>query len=633
MVLADVLKGSYCGFYDKTCCVPTSYPTFRNMLDDEDPELTPHKCIQSSEEMPLCLECGTKKKFNDTFSCPVFENCKEKISTFVFMDAPRSGVDVAGNARTQEELLPMDLEFNDVAKLLVEPSDKKGRKHFVNTIWANCAMKNLPLKDDDGYAHIQIDFGATMDLQPLLKMNCHKNAHCVDLVMIFHINSRWVEVKGNDGATIEHCINGTIAVHSFAEMTSKGKKTDAWMIRWSLEEALVVLVSHLREKNVTLKGICIGSDNCANQNKCCHCFWHLAALSETLAPHLHVAELKRKQRKEQETQQQMDVDQQSTEDEESQQQMDVDETMEEAECAICDLDHTSVEGMKGCHAIEKIVEKFGHILPEDWMSTVMFDVRQQCAEQGQCKGEHDSESGVTKHLVVHDELAMKRCPNGKGVFTPCTLKLGSKTGLKLVAVHLPEMERKKDEQLLNFHKGTISMRLHLHFSEDQEVVTTLRNEGHQHVHCIERDTPTATTSTVPSTTAFREIHLPKPDISGENRVTGSSTLSCSCQPCMKEFDSDDCECKHMRSVSEHFVKPSDSESAPISRRTLRVTSDEMMRTAEKEMASDDRVLQMLQLQAGKSTVAKSDLNKIAQRFNLSSAPAKSVLKAEWIKCI
>lgn len=290
--IEDLIGKSYFRLLEATFCDRESYPLFRNVLDQEDPLLIRLECLDD------CPNCGFENNLNDPLSCPIWRECDIQIPVLEYAEMERSGTDSSGKQRTQKELVMTSLEVREILTNLIKIVNEKGREHFLYTIWTNRAIENMSLFMCHDYVFVNIDYGATFNLVPLHKLNCHENRHCVDLVFMVQCNPRDVAVYDENGEFLKyHRINDTIAVHGFADTISKGKKTDAFMIKRMLEEMILILDEKYFKatgRNMSLKRLHIASDNCKSQNKCCNHFWNCATLCEGLVARRYLLDMQTK---------------------------------------------------------------------------------------------------------------------------------------------------------------------------------------------------------------------------------------------------------------------------------------------------------------------------------------------------
>ena len=149
----------------------------------------------------------------------------------------------------------------------------------------------------------------------------------------------------------------------------------------------------------------------------------------------------------------------------------------------------------------------------------------------QGKGGHDGDAAVIKRLILRLEHALQRSPDATGVFETITCLLGKSREILKMFPLLPKMECHGDERLLKLiQEGTITHRLNILFLEEHEKVLEMRAKGYQHVHHIERTKKIPTTITVTGSDDFKEIFIPKQDLTKKNHVIWLSTQSC---PCVK----------------------------------------------------------------------------------------------------
>jgi hypothetical protein len=297
------LLGSFMNTYkliEYTCCGAVYIPQFKTEQDTSTPRLIPRNCTKPEK---VCEYCGVDKKFAGVKDCPVWKSSGIIVKTREYQQMERSGTNSNDTQRTVLELVPVKYTLSKaVTKLLDKLRD--ARVHLSDTMWANRRINNGQNSVSILRVGVNLDYAASMDLHAIYKQNCHENAHVANLVMIAHWNPQWVLVDMPDGAVKRHYVRENWAIHSFFDTISRGKKTDALGIRYSLIEMLVLLFEHVLrkdpewtlERHFFLELLEIASDNAKNQNKCVKHFYNMAKLCLDVAPRLVVMYLKHRKK-------------------------------------------------------------------------------------------------------------------------------------------------------------------------------------------------------------------------------------------------------------------------------------------------------------------------------------------------
>ena len=480
----------------------------------------------------------------------------------------------------------------------------EARPHINDTYWINSAIESVEFRLLLSNVLFHIDFGASKNLEPNRKLNCHESRHAVDKVMVELSDHRVIYARvTQDDRTVKeqphHSYNVT-ASHCFADTIGKGKKNDALMSCTSLKTVLVDRFEMLLRDLDTLMEVCwLISDNCKAQYKC----WRSLYLEGRLSYELVVAfaiiymRLLLAGNVSQAVKDQLATNEVRTplaiKIDSDVQYFDigvkaiVDEPIDVllipnllARCmanggldllsyalrsrnrVLCRLriDDVDVRHPRGFDHIPRdlISLNFSHcvvgkILPFNWEGQFGFDVRHQFTQVYQGKGIHDNESGISTRSTQKLETSGLRCADAEAVFVNLSEGvMGAKEGVKQV-FDLEALRRERSDKLVSrVRPNTVSERKVFLASEKMSDAVRLYDEGYRNSIHIDRKTPYAVFKSVIGSAKFKEIFFPR-ELSGTGEFWASS-LMCGCEGCMLAFDSPNCKYKKYRSVKKYALK-------------------------------------------------------------------------------